>query len=52
MIVRLTKQAGMKLVASAGSDDKVHFILKEPRRRRSFKYKTTDARAVLQKEGS
>ncbi|KAJ7456098.1 hypothetical protein FB451DRAFT_1564710 [Mycena latifolia] len=50
MVVQLAKQAGMKVISSAGSEDKVQF-LKDIGADVAFNYKTTDTRAVLEKEG-
>ncbi|KAJ7460197.1 hypothetical protein FB451DRAFT_1141301 [Mycena latifolia] len=50
MVVQLAKQAGMKVIASAGSEEKVQFM-KNLGADVAFNYKTTDTRAVLEKEG-
>jgi NADPH-dependent curcumin reductase CurA len=41
---------GMKVIASAGSEDKVNF-LKKVGANVAFNYKTTETSEVLQKEG-
>ena len=50
MVVQLAKRAGYKVIASAGSDDKVDFV-----RRISadvaFNYKTEDTEKVLSEHG-
>ncbi|KAJ6518391.1 hypothetical protein DFH09DRAFT_1428202 [Mycena vulgaris] len=50
IVVQLAKQAGMKVIASAGSEEKVQFM-KELGADVAFNYKTTDTREVLAKEG-
>ncbi|KAJ6501331.1 hypothetical protein DFH09DRAFT_825548, partial [Mycena vulgaris] len=50
MVVQLAKQASMKVIASAGSDGKVQ-VIKNLSTDVAFNYKTTDTRALLQKEG-
>ncbi|KAJ6487086.1 alcohol dehydrogenase [Mycena vitilis] len=50
MVIQLAKQGGLKVIASAGSEDKVKFM-KELGADVVFNYKTTDVRAVLGKEG-
>ncbi|KAJ6550056.1 hypothetical protein B0H19DRAFT_1160303 [Mycena capillaripes] len=50
MVIQLAKQAGMKVIASAGSEEKVEFM-KSLGADIAFNYKTTDTRAVLAKEG-
>ncbi|KAJ6549687.1 alcohol dehydrogenase [Mycena capillaripes] len=50
MVIQLAKQAGMKVIASAGSEEKVEFM-KSLGADVAFNYKTTDTRAVLAKEG-
>jgi len=50
MVIQLAKREGLKVIASAGSDDKVKF-LKEIGTDVAFNYKTTSAREVLGKEG-
>ncbi|KAF7304376.1 NAD(P)-binding protein [Mycena chlorophos] len=49
-VIQLAKQAGCKVIASAGSEDKVAFM-KSIGADVAFNYKTTDTREVLQKEG-
>ena len=49
-VVQLAKGDGLKVIASAGSDDKVAFV-KEIGADVPFNYKTEDTRKVLQKEG-
>ncbi|KAJ7105688.1 chaperonin 10-like protein [Mycena epipterygia] len=50
MVIQLAKQAGMKVIASAGSEAKVQFM-KALGADVVFNYKTTDTRVVLAKEG-
>ncbi|KAJ7470112.1 hypothetical protein B0H11DRAFT_2041456 [Mycena galericulata] len=50
MVVQLAKQAGLKVIASAGSEEKVQFM-KDIGADVAFNYKTTDTRKVLEKEG-
>nr|GAT58601.1 NAD(P)-binding protein [Mycena chlorophos] len=50
LVIQLAKQAGCKVIASAGSEDKVAFM-KSIGADVAFNYKTTDTREVLQKEG-
>ncbi|KAJ7720860.1 hypothetical protein DFH07DRAFT_304242 [Mycena maculata] len=50
MVIQLAKQDGLKVIASAGSEEKVKFM-KEIGADVAFNYKTTDTRAVLEKEG-
>ncbi|KAF7341122.1 NAD(P)-binding protein [Mycena venus] len=50
MVIQLAKQAGLKVIASAGSEDKVKFM-QSIGADVAFNYKTTDTRAVLEKEG-
>ncbi|KAF9056714.1 NAD-P-binding protein [Rhodocollybia butyracea] len=50
MIVQLAKQDGLKVIASAGSDEKVKFC-KEIGADVAFNYKTTKTHDVLAKEG-
>ncbi|KAI0672253.1 NAD(P)-binding protein [Trametes maxima] len=49
-VVQLAKAEGLKVIASAGSDDKVDFV-KSIGADVAFNYKTTDTREVLAKEG-
>ncbi|KAG9316282.1 alcohol dehydrogenase [Chiua virens] len=49
-VIQLAKQDGMKVIASAGSDDKVQF-LRELGADVAFNYKTTKMSEILQKEG-
>ncbi|KAF7312934.1 NAD(P)-binding protein [Mycena kentingensis (nom. inval.)] len=49
-VIQLAKQAGCKVIASAGSDDKVNFM-KSIGADVAFNYKTTDTREVLEREG-
>ncbi|KAJ7250635.1 hypothetical protein C8J57DRAFT_677633 [Mycena rebaudengoi] len=49
-VIQLAKQAGMKVIASAGSEEKVKFM-KEIGADVAFNYKTTDTREVLEKDG-
>ncbi|KAJ6529356.1 hypothetical protein B0H19DRAFT_968315 [Mycena capillaripes] len=50
MVVQLAKQAGLKVIASAGSEEKVAFM-KSIGADVAFNYKITDTREVLRKEG-
>ncbi|KAJ7813735.1 hypothetical protein B0H14DRAFT_3477619 [Mycena olivaceomarginata] len=50
MVLQLAKQAGMKVITSAGSVDKVAFMC-SLRADAAFNYRTADMRAVLEKEG-
>ena len=49
-MIQLAKQDGLKVIASAGSDDKVQF-LKELGADVAFNYKTTRTSEILEKEG-
>lgn len=49
-MIQLAKQDGMKVIASAGSEDKVQFM-KELGADVAFNYKTTKTSDVLAKEG-
>ncbi|KAJ6631871.1 alcohol dehydrogenase [Mycena sp. CBHHK59/15] len=49
-VIQLAKQAGMKVIASAGSEEKVKFM-QGLGADVAFNYKTTDTREVLEKEG-
>ncbi|KAJ7676980.1 hypothetical protein DFH06DRAFT_1428958 [Mycena polygramma] len=50
MVIQLAKQAGLKVIASAGSEEKLEFM-KSLGADTVFNYKTTDTRAVLANEG-
>ncbi|KAF7336156.1 NAD(P)-binding protein [Mycena venus] len=50
IVIQLAKQAGMKVIASAGSEEKVKFM-ESIGADVAFNYKTNDTRAVLEKEG-
>ncbi|KAJ7704783.1 hypothetical protein B0H17DRAFT_920808 [Mycena rosella] len=50
MVIQIAKQDGLKVIASAGTDEKVEFM-KEIGADVAFNYKTTDVREVLEKEG-
>ncbi|KAJ7478372.1 hypothetical protein FB451DRAFT_1131650 [Mycena latifolia] len=50
MVIQLAKRDGLKVIASAGSEDKVKFM-KEIGADVAFNYKTTDTREVLAREG-
>ncbi|KAJ6578181.1 alcohol dehydrogenase [Mycena capillaripes] len=50
MVIQLAKRDGLKVIASAGSDEKVKFM-KEIGADVAFNYKTTDTREVLAREG-
>jgi NADPH-dependent curcumin reductase CurA len=49
-VIQLAKLEGLKVIASAGSDDKVKF-LKEIGVDVAFNYKSTSTREVLEREG-
>ncbi|KAF8996522.1 alcohol dehydrogenase [Cyathus striatus] len=49
-VIQLAKKDGLKVIASAGSDEKVHFM-KEVGADVAFNYKTTSIKEVLKKEG-
>ena len=49
-MVQLAKWDGLKVIAPAGSEDKVEFI-KSAGADVAFNYKTTDTNEVLKKEG-
>ena len=50
MVIQLAKQDGLKVIASAGSEEKVQFM-KSIGADVAFNYKTTSAAEVLAKEG-
>ncbi|TFK97227.1 alcohol dehydrogenase [Pterulicium gracile] len=50
IVVQLAKHQGLKVISSAGSEDKVQF-LKDLGVDVAFNYKTSDTREVLKKEG-
>ena len=50
MVIQLAKAAGLKVIASAGSEDKVQF-LKSIGVDVAFNYKTQKTHDVLKKEG-
>ncbi|KAF7366193.1 NADP-dependent oxidoreductase RED1 [Mycena venus] len=50
MVIQLAKRDGLKVIASAGSDEKVKFM-KEIGADVAFNYKTTSTREVLEREG-
>lgn len=50
IVIQLAKMDGSRVIASAGSEEKVNFM-KEIGADVTFNHKTTDAREVLQKEG-
>ncbi|KAJ7673815.1 hypothetical protein DFH06DRAFT_1035955 [Mycena polygramma] len=50
MVIQLAKRDGLKVIASAGSEEKVKFM-KEIGADVAFNYKTTDTREVLAREG-
>ncbi|KAJ7151951.1 hypothetical protein C8R46DRAFT_1042843 [Mycena filopes] len=51
VVVQLAKQAGLKVIASAGSDEKVKFMKEVLGADVAFNYNTTNTREVLQKQG-
>jgi hypothetical protein len=50
MVIQLAKRDGLKVIASAGSDEKVEFM-KSIGADVAFNYKTTNTREVLEREG-
>jgi NADPH-dependent curcumin reductase CurA len=50
LVIQLAKRDGLKVIASAGSDEKVQFM-KEVGADVAFNYKTTKVTEVLEKEG-
>ena len=50
VVVQLAKAAGCKVIASAGSDEKVAYV-SSLGADVAFNYKTTDTNEVLKKEG-
>ncbi|KAJ6585651.1 hypothetical protein B0H19DRAFT_1206914 [Mycena capillaripes] len=50
MVIQIAKQEGVKVIASASSEEKVKFM-KEIGAEVAFNYKTTDVREVLAKKG-
>jgi NADPH-dependent curcumin reductase CurA len=50
LVIQLAKADGLKVIASAGSDEKVRFM-KEIGADVAFNYKTTSVDEVLEKEG-
>lgn len=50
MIIQLAKMDGVKVIASAGSDEKVKFM-KSIGADVAFNYKTMETSIILQKEG-
>lgn len=50
LVIQLAKRDGLKVIASAGSDEKVAFM-KELGADVAFNYKTTKTSEVLRKEG-
>ncbi|KAJ7249109.1 alcohol dehydrogenase [Mycena haematopus] len=50
MVIQLAKRDGLKVIASAGSDEKVKFM-KSIGADVAFNYKTTNTREVLEREG-
>nr|GAT48806.1 predicted protein [Mycena chlorophos] len=50
MVIQIAKNEGLKVIASAGSEDKVQFM-KDVGADVAFNYKTTNVRDVLKKEG-
>ncbi|KAJ7617351.1 hypothetical protein FB45DRAFT_933982 [Roridomyces roridus] len=50
MVIQLAKRDGLRVIACAGSDEKVKFM-KDIGADIAFNYKTTDTREVLKKEG-
>lgn len=50
MVIQLAKLDGLKVIGSAGSDEKVEFM-KSLGADVAFNYKTTETSTVLEKEG-
>ncbi|KAJ6472366.1 hypothetical protein C8R47DRAFT_1221872 [Mycena vitilis] len=50
MVIQLAKQGGLKVIASAGSEEKIAFV-KSLGADVVFNYKTTDTREILEREG-
>ena len=50
LVIQLAKLDGLKVIASAGSEEKVKFI-KEIGADVAFNYKTTSTSEILEKEG-
>ncbi|KAF7375770.1 NAD P-binding protein [Mycena sanguinolenta] len=50
MVIQLAKRDGLKVIASAGSDEKVE-LMKQIGADVAFNYKTTNTREVLEREG-
>lgn len=50
LVIQLAKQDGLKVIASAGSDEKVKFM-KDIGADVAFNYKTTSTKEVLDKHG-
>jgi NADPH-dependent curcumin reductase CurA len=50
LVIQIAKLDGLKVIASAGSEEKVQFM-KELGADVVFNYKTTDTKEVLKKEG-
>ncbi|KAJ7159263.1 hypothetical protein C8R43DRAFT_994283 [Mycena crocata] len=50
MVIQFAKRDGLKVIASAGSDEKVQFM-RDLGADVAFNYKTTDTREVLKREG-
>lgn len=51
IVVQIAKRAGLKVIASSGSDEKAAYVKNELGADISFNYKTTDTRKVLQEHG-
>lgn len=50
LVIQLAKQGGLKVIASAGSEEKIRFV-KEVGADVVFNYKTTNTSEILKKEG-
>ena len=50
MVIQIAKKAGLRVIASAGSEEKVNFV-KSIGADVAFNYKTTSTAEVLKKEG-
>lgn len=51
LVIQLARRDGLKVIASAGSDEKVEALKEIYGADVAFNYKTTDSRELLQKEG-
>ncbi|KAG8943938.1 hypothetical protein FRC00_010885 [Tulasnella sp. 408] len=51
VVAQIAKQQGLKVIGSAGSDEKVKYLKEELGLDAAFNYKTEDVRDVLEREG-